>query len=902
MSITRTVLKVFSAALLLFAAQTSKAQLVVIPHDTTICGQQLTITAQLNSPTGTQQFLSDDAYTGVINIGFTFNYYGNNYTQLVIGSNAVLNFNLTNAGGYCTWPINGAIPGNANMVNAIMGPWMDVNPGTGGGINYATTGVAPNRKFIATWCGVPYFSCSNRLLTTQIILYETTNFIEIHLGERTTGCTWNGDYAIEGVQNANATLATPVPGRNFPQIWGAINSAHRFEYVAGAYIVNPIPYLPVPINNAGNIQWFNGPITNGNLVGTGSSITVSPTVPTTYYAMVTQCADTIFDTCHVEIGVGDSIDYTTYVEPSYCGFLDGSIQLHGLSPGDTFIVNYTNNGNPFPPFQVIIPLDSTVNVPNLGAGNYTLWAVNNGCATPPVNVVLTDPPFDLDSVTAVNPTICGANDGYIKFWNADLPNTGYIVNYNKDGVPQPPANVNSDASRHAVLSNLGPGTYDNIVFENMFGCQTGPFGPFTFVEPPFSVDFDTTVRFSCVADTVNFFDLSVGVTQYAWDFGDGTTSNLASPSHVFMTQGVFTVTLTGTNGFCTDSKSVTIPLVHPLDAEFTVSKDSICNGETIVFTNNSIGTAGYRYAWDFGDGTTDTAFNTSHTYTTDGIFDAKLTIVDFVPCTNVEIRPIVVASLDIEIGPKDTSVCLTDPMVLYSTTFAPPYFSGGISYTWSPTADLTSSPNGPETQFFTEVPGTYQFILNAVGYPMGCAASDTLTLFVQPKPVLVNVTPNTMIKYGETIQLNAEGVLYYIWTPPATLDNPNISNPIGRPTEPVVYTVIGMNEHGGCRDTANVQVDIDYTMNEFIPSVFSPNGDGKNDLFRAVNLKYQRVVEFRVFNRWGKEVYSAQDMNRGWDGTYNGAPQDPGVYTYIIRVTVPDGDIRTYKGNVTLIR
>src|SRR5690606_13806146 len=98
----------------------------------------------------------------------------------------------------------------------------------------------------------------------------------------------------------------------------------------------------------------------------------------------------------------------------------GSITIHGLSPNDTFIVNYSSNGNNFPPFQAIIPVDSAVNIPNLAAGTYTIYAVNNGCATPPVTVVLTDPPFDLDSVTAVNPTICGANDGYIKFWGADV--------------------------------------------------------------------------------------------------------------------------------------------------------------------------------------------------------------------------------------------------------------------------------------------------------------------------------------------------------------------------------------------------------------------------------------------------------------------------------------------------
>jgi gliding motility-associated-like protein len=902
MSFTRSVFKFITVLALASATGKASAQITVSPNDTTICGQQLTLTATLLSAQATTvNNLGDDTYSGVIPIGFTFNFYGTAYTQCVLGSNGLVNFNIANAGSYCTWPINAALPTSpADVRNSVMAPWMDIYPGLGGVVNYTTVGTAPNRMFIATWCDIPYYSCTGNRLTSQVILYETSNIVEIHMGKKNQYCSWNGNYAVEATLNAPGTIADVVPGRNYPSQWSAFHDAFRFTYNGTNYNVTAIPYAPIPVNN-NVINWYQGPPSNGVALGSGPTVTVNPTVPTTYYAVVVSCQDTVFDTVRVNIGVGDSIDYVTSVQPSFCGYLDGSITMHGLTPGDTFIINYDNNGVAGNPFQVIIPADSSAVIQNLGAGNYTVWAVNNGCATPPMSLVLTDPPFDLDSVTAVGPTICGANDGYIKFYGADVANTSYIVNYNKDGVAQPPVNVTSDASRNALLANLGPGTYDNIIFENQFGCQTIAFGPFTFVEPPFSVDFDSVVALGCIDDTVRFFDQSIGVTQYTWDFGDGNTSNLANPEHVYINQGTYTITLTGTNGFCSDQKSVTIPLEHPLDAEFTVSKDSICNGELITFTNNSIGTPGYTYGWDFGDGTTDTAFNAVHLYEKDGIYEAKLTIVDFVPCVSVETRQIVVASIDIAIGPKDTSVCLIDSMLLYSETFAPPYFSDGINYTWTP-ADNLGSPNSANTNFFETEPGTYEYILTATGLPMNCVASDTLSVFIQPKPVLINVTPDQVIKYGSSVQLNADGVLYYLWTPPATLDNPNISSPVGTPTEPVVYTVYGMNEHGGCRDTATVVVDIDYAMDEFVPSVFSPNGDGKNDVFRMANMKYQRLVEFRVFNRWGKEIFSSTDATKGWDGTYNGVPQDPGVYSYIIRVNVPDGKAKLYKGDVTLIR
>ena len=93
-----------------------------------------------------------------------------------------------------------------------------------------------------------------------------------------------------------------------------------------------------------------------------------------------------------------------------------------------------------------------------------------------------------------------------------------------------------------------------------------------------------------------------------------------------------------------------------------------------------------------------------------------------------------------------------------------------------------------------------------------------------------------------------------------------------------------------------------YRDSLLVPTAFTPNGDGRNDVFRVANLSFQKLIEFRVFNRWGQEVYSTTDNNGGWDGTWKGVAQDMGIYTYIIRVAFPDGTVSTYKGDVTLIR
>ena len=86
-----------------------------------------------------------------------------------------------------------------------------------------------------------------------------------------------------------------------------------------------------------------------------------------------------------------------------------------------------------------------------------------------------------------------------------------------------------------------------------------------------------------------------------------------------------------------------------------------------------------------------------------------------------------------------------------------------------------------------------------------------------------------------------------------------------------------------------------------MPTAFTPNGDGKNDVFRISNVTFEKVLEFHVFNRWGQEMFFATD-NSGWDGTWHNVAQDIGVYEYLIRVASPDGTIQTFKGDVTLLR
>lgn len=257
----------------------------------------------------------------------------------------------------------------------------------------------------------------------------------------------------------------------------------------------------------------------------------------------------------------------------------------------------------------------------------------------------------------------------------------------------------------------------------------------------------------------------------------------------------------------------------------------------------------------------------------------------------VEPKPIV------SIMPQDTTTCLRDSMQL-RVNVGPAYWTQYF-YNWSPNINL-SDKFVKEPLFFAQDNKDYLYVL-AVQTPLGCTNRDT-TIIRARKPIdLDRVTTDTIIRFGNKIQLEAEGADFYLWSPGATLDNPNSPRPIAYPFEPMYYTVYGISAFG-CRDTASVRVDIDFQMTEFIPTAFSPNGDGLNDKFTVFNLRFQKLVEFRMFNRWGEQIFQTDDPSTGWDGSYKGVAQDAGTYFYIIRMSRPDGALKTYKGEVTLIR
>lgn len=179
---------------------------------------------------GNPVIILDDEYSGIISLPFDFCFFGNTYNKCVIGQNGFIRFDTTYANVYCPWPIAAAIPSSSDPANAIFAPWQDLYNDSMQLLVFDTVyGTAPNRRFVVTFHQVHMYSCTNLSFTGEVMLYEGSGNIEIHIHNKELCTGWNGGYAIEGIQNANGTSAFVVPGRNYPTQWTATDEAWRFS-------------------------------------------------------------------------------------------------------------------------------------------------------------------------------------------------------------------------------------------------------------------------------------------------------------------------------------------------------------------------------------------------------------------------------------------------------------------------------------------------------------------------------------------------------------------------------------------------------------------------------------------------------------------------------------------------
>ncbi|WP_452231844.1 T9SS type A sorting domain-containing protein [Lacinutrix sp. MEBiC02595] len=159
----------------------------------------------------------DDTWSGILNLPFDFSFYGDTYSDLIIGGNGVVSFDTSKANGFNGWLFSETLPNNTNTALSdanIFGAAHDMDASVNGEIAYEVKGTAPFRVFVVSFLDMAHFSCNDLRTTQMIVLHETTNVVEVYLLNKPFCAGWNNGNAVVGIQNPEGTQAVVPPGRN----------------------------------------------------------------------------------------------------------------------------------------------------------------------------------------------------------------------------------------------------------------------------------------------------------------------------------------------------------------------------------------------------------------------------------------------------------------------------------------------------------------------------------------------------------------------------------------------------------------------------------------------------------------------------------------------------------------
>jgi gliding motility-associated-like protein len=354
--------------------------------------------------------------------------------------------------------------------------------------------------------------------------------------------------------------------------------------------------------------------------------------------------------------------------------------------------------------------------------------------------------------------------------------------------------------------------------------------------------------------------------------------------------GVYNYTFTATKTGCPDSSQTLQITVNPIPVVNAGPDRELCIGDTIhLGATVTPANPNYTYSWtpvsDLDDASIpDPIF--------DGVITTMLQVVvsDPIGCSDTDLVLMTVNQSDFLDVDGDRSICPGDTATLTA--------SGAIQYLWTPSMYVTDS-LAAITQVFPI--STTQF--KVYGYnTKGCLDSATANVVVYPGATL-DAGENQTIYPGESAQLSADGnCSFFSWFPPTGLSSTVIKNPIAQPSVTTRYFVTARTEVG-CTAIDSVDVIVSPESLIDVPNAFSPGaGTSINDEFRIIVKGQVKLNSFRIFNRWGQEIFSTTDIMKGWNGQFNGKPQPLGSYVYVIDAVTGSG-VRFYKqGNITLIR
>jgi gliding motility-associated-like protein len=566
-----------------------------------------------------------------------------------------------------------------------------------------------------------------------------------------------------------------------------------------------------------------------------------------------------------------SVSYT----PITCnGLNNGSFVTQ--SGGGTGLLTYSI-------FPSVIPSNTTGIFNPLAANNYTVTVTdNNGCTKDTAITVLQPPPVTGTFLVQSQVSCFGGQNGqFTVFANSGYaPFQFYLLGS---------ATVNSTG----VFSNLQAGTYTVQLVDSAFCTST--IGPIQITQPtPIVWDSIYIPHIRCYGDLTDSLRVkaSGGVGNFNYSIAPLGPQTNALGRFNNLTGQVYTITAIDANG-CSATTTVTITqnnaIVFPV---FNIQYPACygdSNGRIEVYGSGGVPPLLYQL--------NGSAPSTNSVYPNlkAGLYTIRIT--DALNCirdTTVLLTQLNQLQLTtLSVGPE---ICTegNDATIYVQATGG----VGNLVYGLLPDS-LTNS-----SGLFTPLSaGTYTLFISDSA---GCALDSTVVVTPTLNPLEISISKNNLGCLG----VGTEGYAIadvtggaqpysYLWNTNPPQVTPKASDlRFG-------YYIVQVSDVKGCTISDTVYIEPGTCCEEvFIPSAFTPNGDGLNDIFRCVTSAGLQVIQFDVFNRWGERVWSTDDYTKGWDGTNKGqlvGPNEVFYYTFVYRC-LTDGKTYSRKGDVTVLR
>ena len=418
------------------------------------------------------------------------------------------------------------------------------------------------------------------------------------------------------------------------------------------------------------------------------------------------------------------------------------------------------------------------------------------------------------------------------------------------------------------------------------GCRDTVYKNVSIIDkPPIGLLFRDTL----ICKNDNLLMQASGAGNFSWTPPVNIiNANTATPTVSPVTNTRYYVNLD--NNGCFNSDSILISVVNGVSLQ-AMADTTICRGDTIQLRTIS---DGLQYAWTPAAQFINPMVQNPLAISNNVITNYQVT-ASIGGCSATDIIVVTTVPYPLVNAGADFSICYNTIAQLNGVTNAG-------SWQWTP-VNLVSNPNILNP--ISNPPRTTNYMLTSFD-TRGCPKPswDTVRVTVLPK-MKVSAGNDTAVILNQPLQLIATGGINYDWIPATYLSAADIANPVAVfpfPAAGIRYKLLAFNTQG-CKDSATINIKVFKTQPiVYVPSAFTPNNDGKNDLLRPIAVGIKNIDNFTIYNRWGQLLFSTKINGDGWDGKIKGVAQATGTFVWTVKAIDYTGNVYFQKGIATLIR